>query len=63
LQGDIDEGNGSDKSQAAPIVFPVELLLPVIIFLVLLFFRAEFLMFGVPILFVVGLIVAAKGIF
>ncbi|KAK7385623.1 hypothetical protein VNO78_31365 [Psophocarpus tetragonolobus] len=40
----------------------VHLLLPVGIFCVLLFFGTEFLMFGVPILFVVALYVLYLGI-
>jgi len=56
------EGNGFEKSQAAPGGFPPELLLPIMIFLVLLFFRAEFLMFGLPILLIVAIVFASKGI-
>ncbi|KAL2585142.1 hypothetical protein AAZV13_14G170000 [Glycine max] len=63
VQGEWGDSSATlETSQASPGGFPLPLLFPIAIFCVLLFFGSKFLVFGVPILFVLLLVVAFLGL-
>ncbi|KAG4402597.1 hypothetical protein GLYMA_02G236550v4 [Glycine max] len=63
VQGEYGNSSATmEISRASANGFPLPLLLPTVIFCVLVFFGSKFLVFGVPILFVLALVVAFLGL-